>query len=103
MSEIRFRIFVSFIFIFGIVSFSFGQTINGNISGTILDQQGAVIPGAMVTATNTETGFKRSVTASDNGSFRVTGVPVGNYSVRAEKEGFAAKINDNVQVSVGTD
>lgn len=103
MSEMRLKVLFSFIFVFGIVSYSYGQTINGTILGTVTDQQGAVIPGATVTVTNKETGFNRTVVSGDNGTFRFTGLPVGEYSVKVEKEGFAAKINETVQVSAGTD
>lgn len=76
------------------------QTINGTISGTVVDQQDAVIPNATVTATNTENGFTRTVTTNDNGQFRIPALPVGVYSVRVEKSGFSTKINESVQVNV---
>lgn len=79
------------------------QTINGNILGTVVDQQNAVVPGAQVTATQTETGFQRSTVTADDGTFRISGLPVGNYSVRVEKQGFSAAVNEKVQVSVGSD
>lgn len=79
------------------------QTINGTILGTVVDQQGAAIPGAQITAINAETGFQRSVITSEDGLFRITGVPVGTYSVRVEKKGFSSTVNENVQVSVATD
>ncbi len=103
MSEIRFKLAFSFIFILGLVSFSFGQTINGTISGTVVDQQGAVIPGATVTATSTVTNLKRTATTNNEGRFRIPGLPIGVYSVKVDKEGFATQTNANVQVSVGVD
>lgn len=97
--------------LFGVVisiglSFCFSitaQTINGTISGTVVDQQGAVIAGAQVTATNSETGLQRSAVTSDDGLFRISGIPVGTYSVRVEKTGFSSTVNENVQVSVATE
>lgn len=89
-----------------IAAFAFAvpaQTINGSIGGTIVDQQGAVVAGANITATNKETGLVRNAVSSDNGSFRITSLPVGSYSVRVEGSGFAPKVNDTVQVSVGTE
>lgn len=79
------------------------QTINGTISGAVVDQQGAIIPGAQVTATNRETGFQRSVTTNEDGLFRISGIPIGNYSVRVEKSGFSSTVNESVQVSVATE
>lgn len=76
------------------------QTINGTISGTVLDQNGAVVPGAIITATNSETGSKRDTTTNDDGIFTIPGLSVGIYSVRAEKTGFSATVRENVQVNV---
>lgn len=80
-----------------------GQTINGTISGTVADQQGAVIQGATVTAKNPATGFTRTVTTDDNGNFRIVGLPVATYQVRVEKTGFKAAVNDSVTANVGSD
>lgn len=80
-----------------------GQTINGTISGTIVDQTDAVVSGATIIVTNKENGLTRNTTSGDSGTFRISGLPVGFYSVRVEKTGFSPKINESVQVSVGTD
>jgi hypothetical protein len=48
-----------------------GQTNKGGISGTILDQNGAAIPGATVTVTNVVTGQKQTLTTSESGAFTV--------------------------------
>jgi hypothetical protein len=64
------------------------QTIVGRISGTVTDQQGAVIPGATVTITNEATDVKRTLTADDSGFYVATNLPIGNYTVTAEHAGF---------------
>lgn len=92
-----------FILILGVVTISYGQTINGTISGIVVDQQGAVISGATATVVNSEINFRRSATTNNNGNFRIAGLSVGFYTVTVEKEGFSTKINNDVQVSVGTD
>ena len=79
-----------------------GQSINGNIVGTVTDPNGAAVTGATVTVTNTETGAKRTAETNDEGIFRVNALPVGNYSVVVEGRGFA-KATNNVNVSPGTD
>lgn len=79
------------------------QTINGTISGTVVDQQKAAIPGADVTVTNNETGFERSAVTDENGAFRVGGLPVGNYTVRIVGKGFSPTVKDSVQVSTAVD
>lgn len=77
------------------------QSINGTISGAVTDQNGAAIPGVTVTVTNTQTGQTRDAVTNDEGLYRVQGLPVGSYSVKAEKTGYATGTNDNVQVSPG--
>src|SRR2546421_3153158 len=64
------------------------QTITGRISGTVADASGAVIPGAVVTATNEATQFKRTAIADSNGFYVITNLPVGAYTVSVEHQGF---------------
>lgn len=78
------------------------QTINGNIVGTITDEQGAAVPGVTVTATNSATGFSRSATTNDEGNYRIAAVPSGDYQVKSDKSGFAA-VDTMVSVSAATD
>ncbi|HEX7957091.1 MAG TPA: TonB-dependent receptor, partial [Pyrinomonadaceae bacterium] len=78
------------------------QTINGNIVGTITDEQGAAVPGVVVTATNVGTGATRTATTNDEGLYRIAGLPVGDYMVKTEKSGFGAG-SSTVGVSVGID
>ena len=66
----------------------FSQTITGQISGTVRDSQGGVLPGVTVTATNINTGIARTETTGVDGSYRFTNLPIGTYSVTAEIEGF---------------
>ncbi|MDT4965863.1 MAG: hypothetical protein QOJ64_600 [Acidobacteriota bacterium] len=84
----------------GAFTLSFGQTSTGTISGTVTDQQGAVVAGATVEATNQATGEKRSATASDNGAYTIPNLGVGLYSVTANGTGFAASTVKDVKVSV---
>jgi len=64
------------------------QTNTGQISGTVRDSSGAVIPGVTVTVTNVNTGSSRTDVTRPNGAFVVTNLPVGTYSVTAELQGF---------------
>jgi outer membrane receptor protein involved in Fe transport len=98
--------FVSFTFllvIFGISTFVSAQTINGTISGTIVDAQGAVVPGVSVSATNNDTGTKRDTVTNEDGRYIIPGLAIGVYTVRFEKTGFAPVIRNDVSVSVGTE
>ncbi len=64
------------------------QAINGTIEGTIVDGQGAVLPGVTVTVTNVDTGDARSVITNESGLYRAQLLPLGNYRVAAELAGF---------------
>jgi hypothetical protein len=65
-----------------------GQGITGSITGTVTDPSGAGVPGATVRVLQVETNSARIVTTSDFGSYTVTQLPPGAYSVKVEKTGF---------------
>ena len=66
----------------------FAQSDNGTIVGTVSDTTGAIVPGATINVTNTETGLKLAATANDAGEFRVAAVPRGNYKADVSATGF---------------
>lgn len=68
------------------------QTTTATIRGTVYDQAGAVVSGAKVTATNAMTGLIRSATTEENGTYLLTRLPVGTYSLSFERQGFS-KLN----------
>src|SRR5262249_11904629 len=68
---------------------SFGQSIDGVLTGTVADPSGAAVPNAKVTATNQATGVPYVVTTTSEGDYRLEHIAVGLYEVKAEKEGFA--------------
>jgi hypothetical protein len=70
---------------------AFAQGTNGLIEGSVLDQQGLALPGVVVTASNTGTGFARSATTDSTGSYRIGGLPVGVYEMKAALAGFNAQ------------
>src|SRR6478672_11611267 len=53
---------------------------NAQISGTVKDQSGAVIPGATVTARNVDTGLSRVAVSDGTGEYRLVSLPPGHYS-----------------------
>jgi len=55
------------------------QTGSSNITGTVRDTQGAVVPGVTVTAKNDATGVTSTQTTNDSGLYAFTALPVGNY------------------------
>src|SRR5712691_5768516 len=58
------------------------------ISGTVTDQSGAVLPGVEVTATQTDTGLTRSVVTNETGSYILPNLPIGPYRLEAGLPGF---------------
>ena len=65
------------------------QQTTGNIQGRIVDAQKAAVPGVTVTAKSKATGFTRSEVSDSEGLYRLNGLPVGAYDLRAELSGFA--------------
>src|SRR5262245_41104412 len=68
----------------------YAQSERGTITGTIQDASGAVVRGAKVTLTNTQTGVTFTMPSNSDGEYTVPQLPVGTYSVKVEKEGFRA-------------
>lgn len=79
------------------------QTFRGTILGTVTDQTGALVPGAKVTIRNVDTGLTRTTETSEDGSYAVPELPIGNYTVTVEKEGFQTAAISGVRVEVATD
>src|SRR5258705_12614523 len=79
---------------------AFAQQTTGAITGRVLDQQGAAVPGATVTAKSASTGFTRTETSDTEGVYRLSAVPVGIYEVNAELQGFTTMSKKDIQVNV---
>ncbi len=79
------------------------QTFRGTILGTVTDSSGAVASGAQVTVKNTDTGLTRVVTVSEDGSYSVPELPIGNYTVTVEKAGFRAGVVSGIRVEVSSE
>ena len=76
------------------------QQTTGNITGRVVDDQGAAIPGATVTGKNTQTGFTRSDVSDAEGIYRLTALPVGLYDITAELQGFSRFESKGIVVNV---
>jgi hypothetical protein len=75
-------------------TFSWPQDATGRVIGTVYDQQGAVVPDAHIMVTNTATQIARKTTTDQDGYFQVLALPIGNYKVTAEHDGFRTVISD---------
>ena len=81
----------------------YAQTFRGTILGTVMDSSGAAIPAATVTIKNLDTGLIRTVITSDDGSYSAPELPIGNYSITVQKEGFKEGIVTGVRVEVSSE
>jgi protocatechuate 3,4-dioxygenase beta subunit len=67
----------------------YAQQITATLTGTITDPNGAVVPGAIVTATSVETGQSKTATTGEEGNYTIPFLPPGTYNVTIAKTGFA--------------
>ena len=74
---------------------------SGEISGTVVDSSGAVMPRVTVTAVDMQTDLKREVVTDSAGRYRITGLSPSTYSVSASNSGFATQVRRNVTVAIG--
>src|SRR5262245_16019414 len=77
------------------------QTDSGRISGNVIDQTSAFVPGATVTVKNIKTGETRTVTTDENGHFLVTPLKPSTYTITVQKTGFAVIEYTDMPVAVG--
>ena len=80
---------------------SFAQTVSGSLSGSIVDQTGALLPGADVTLTNDASKDVRRTITNSEGLFTFAAVPPGVYNLRVELPGFKPTEMPGVQIRVG--
>jgi len=74
---------------------------SAQISGTVVDPQGAVVPGAKVTATNKATGTVRSATTTSTGNYVIPNLQPGAYDVSVDAKGFAKGTTQNITLNLG--
>jgi hypothetical protein len=84
------------------------QSLFANLSGTVLDPNGAVVSGAKVEVTNESTTVARNFVTNDTGFFSATQLPTGSYRVTVQAAGFkkwvgsgiALQSSDNKTISI---
>src|SRR3989475_2802025 len=87
----------------GLAAGARAQTFRGTILGTVTDQSGASVGGAKITVRNVDTGLERESVTTDDGSYRVSELSIGNYSVTIEKAGFRSAVFSGVKVEVAVE
>src|SRR5918995_1283743 len=78
------------------------QSGTAGLRGTVMDEQGAHVPGATITLANAGTGFSRETVADASGDYQFVALPPGTYTVTAELAGFRTAVYDSVQLPVDT-
>ena len=76
------------------------QTATGQITGTVKDTSGAVVPGAAMTVHSDLTGLTRTATSNASGDYSFPLLPTGTYSVRAELQGFSVAKQSGIRLNV---
>ena len=98
-----YRRVLSFVALLVVASFCAAQVQRGSISGTVFDPQGAVVPLAVVTATDEATGTIFTAKSASEGTFTIPGLPFGKYSVKIVVTGFRVWEATGVQVITAQD
>ena len=70
------------------------QNPTGTLTGTVVDNSGAALPGVTITATSPNLQGQRSVQTGGNGSYKLAFLPPGVYSVTYELEGFKTSVKE---------
>ena len=80
----------------------FGQSNKGAISGAVFDSNGAAVPGATVTVTNSGTGQSSTVTTTDTGGFSMSSLDPVTYTITVEVPNFKKAVVEGVKVDTAT-
>lgn len=101
-SQIAARSAVCSLFLFVLLSpLAFRQAAgSGGISGTIVDQTGAVIPNANITLTSSSTGIRKTATANASGNYAFLSLNPDIYSIKASHNEFQTVVHAEVNVTV---
>ena len=91
----------AFVAIVGGTAAAFAQGGSSTISGTVFDQDKAVLPGVTVTVTNEATGIARDAVTGPEGLFVIPTLLPGTYTVRAELPGFQAQTREGLVLRIG--
>jgi Carboxypeptidase regulatory-like domain/TonB dependent receptor/TonB-dependent Receptor Plug Domain len=99
----RFRSSLGFLLLLLISSSLIAQTFRGTILGTVTDPQGAVVAGAKVTVRNVDTGLERTSQTSADGSYAISELPIGTYTVTISQSGFQTSVTSGLSVNVASE
>src|SRR5216684_5347053 len=96
------RFIAIFLFVLVTAGTALAQSDRGAIAGTILDSSGAVVQGAIVTATGANTGAIYKTTTTDTGVYRISDMQVGVYNLTITAAGFKTSEQKGLVVQINT-
>src|SRR5579875_2004086 len=70
------------------------------ISGTVRDQSGAVVPNAEIRLQNTQMGFVRTTVTNSTGTYVMTQIPPGSYSITVTASGFTTQSRTGIALAI---
>jgi hypothetical protein len=76
--------------------------VTASISGTVKDASGASVPGATVTATNTDTAVSETQTSNAQGYYSFQSLPLGKYTIEFQQKGFKAYRQTGITLDVNS-
>jgi hypothetical protein len=79
------------------------QAATGTISGIVKDETSAVLPGATVVITHTDTAQSRTLVADAGGRYAAPDLPPGPYQVKVTLQGFSTVVRSGIRLTVGRD
>src|SRR6185369_9574963 len=94
------RVIFAFAFLLMASLATFGQSESGRISGFAKDQNGAIVPGAAITAKNVRTGEQRTATSNEDGYYLIPALRASAYTITASAKDLSAQV-ENANVNVG--
>src|SRR3974377_2235820 len=77
------------------------QTSTATISGVLSDSQGGRIEGAKIVVTNIDTGVATSAESDAQGVYSISSLPIGNYRIEVQRDGFKKSVRTPVVLTVG--
>jgi Carboxypeptidase regulatory-like domain/TonB dependent receptor len=101
MSKISSSLCARAFFLIALASLVVYAQSSARISGQVTDASQAAVPGAKVTLENAANGDRRDVLTDSAGRYTFANLPVGRYTVRAEKTGFQVQVKQGLELAVG--
>ncbi len=99
MSQLRVTALVALVLLAGMASRA--QVTTGTISGTVVDNTGAVLPGVTIVILNEDTGVSRTAVADAGGRYTAPSLTLGSYRLTASLQGFQTAIRTGILLTLG--